>query len=99
MDKVWLKSYPIGVPATVNPDAYESLPAIFDEACQLYAKKNAFLSFGSNITFAELATLVEACAGAFQQKLGLQKGDRIGLMMPNLIQFPIVMWGALKAGL
>jgi long-chain acyl-CoA synthetase len=99
MDKIWLKSYPAGVPATINPAAYASLPDLFDETCTLYADKKAFLSFGVNMTFTALAQEVEACACAFQQGLGLKKGDRIGIMLPNLLQYPIVLWGALKAGL
>ncbi|MEY3182728.1 MAG: hypothetical protein RLZ35_713 [Pseudomonadota bacterium] len=99
MEKFWLKSYPAGVPHTINPNAYVSLPALFDETCRLYADKNAFLSFGKYLRFSELATEVEACATAFQQTLQLKKGDRIGIMLPNLLQYPIVLWGALKAGL
>ncbi|HSW71655.1 MAG TPA: AMP-binding protein, partial [Gammaproteobacteria bacterium] len=99
MEKVWLKSYPAGVPATIDPTTYDSLLTLFDETCKRYPKKAAFLSFGTRLTFAELAEKATACAWAFQEKLGLQKGDKIGIMLPNLLQYPIVMWGALKAGL
>lgn len=99
MEKIWLKSYPAGVPATINPVAYTSLPDLFKETCALYTDKKAFLSFGVSMKFSVLAAEAEACACAFQQVLGLQKGDRIGIMLPNLLQYPIVLWGALKAGL
>jgi long-chain acyl-CoA synthetase len=99
MEKIWLKSYPAGIPEAINPEAYSSLPAMFDETCALYADKPAFLSFKKHMTFAQLSDKATACACAFQKTLGLQKGDRIGIMLPNLLQYPIVLWGALKAGL
>jgi long-chain acyl-CoA synthetase len=99
MDKVWLKSYAPGVPAEINPDVYQSLLQIFLESCQRFANSPAFYSMGKTITYAELDAYSTSFAAYLQQDLKLKKGDRIAIMLPNVLQYPIAMFGAFKAGL
>lgn len=95
--KVWLNSYPAGIPADINPNDYPSLVAIFDECCQQYADNVAFISFGKKITYAELDRYSRDFA-AWLQGQGIKPGARVGLMMPNILQYPICLFGALRAG-
>lgn len=99
VEKVWLKSYSPGVPAVINPDAYPSLVKIFDESCQRYSQLPAFYSMGTTIDYAELDAYSTSFAAYLQHDLKLKKGDRIAIMLPNILQYPVVMFGALKAGL
>jgi len=99
MEKVWLKSYPDGVPAEINPDAYPSINAIFDDSALHYAERPAFENFGKSISYAELDELCRAFAAYLEKRAGLKKGDRIAIMMPNLLQYPVALFGALRAGL
>ena len=98
MEKVWLDSYTEGVPAEIDPDAYPSLVALTDEAIRRFADRPAFESMGVRITFAELDRLATDFAG-FLTARGLVKGDRVALMMPNVLQYPIALLGVLRAGL
>lgn len=99
MDKIWLKSYTPSVPAEINPDAFQSIPEILNETCQHYRQSPAFYCLGKTITYNELDQLTNDFASYLQHELKLQKGDRIAIMLPNILQYPIVMFGALKAGL
>lgn len=99
VEKIWLQSYPEGVPAEINPDAHDSLVDIFETMCQKYADRPAFYNLGTTITFRELKNLAGQFATYLQQALHLKKGDRIAIMMPNLLQYPIAVFGALQAGL
>ncbi len=94
----WLKNYPLGVPYEINPDSYSSLVELLDEACQKYAERPAYACMGKHISFRELDVLTRQF-GAYLQSLGLQRGDRIAIQMPNILQYPIAMYGALRAGL
>ncbi len=98
MEKIWLNHYTNGVPGTIVPFEQKNLAQLFDETCQKYASNVAFINLGSELTFAEINKLAEEFA-SFLQKQGLEPGDRIALQMPNLLQFPIALFGALKAGL
>ena len=98
MEKVWLKNYQEGVPAEINPDAYASLNDFFEKNCAQYADRKAFTCLGHDITYKETHRLVTRFAAYLQQNLGLQKGDRVGIMLPNSLQYPIAMFGTLKAG-
>lgn len=95
----WLKFYPKGVPAEINPDAYPSLPALMDEAFQRFSDRPAYACLGKEITFQEVNQLSAQFASFLQHDLGMQPGDRIAIQMPNLLQYPIAMFGALRAGL
>lgn len=98
MEKIWLKSYAPGVPAEINPDAYQSLVEIFDRSCRQYAKLPAFYNLGTSLTYDKLDKLSREFAAYLQEELKLKKGDRLAIMLPNLLQYPVVMFGALRAG-
>jgi long-chain acyl-CoA synthetase len=95
---VWLKHYPKGVPYEINPDRYTSLLELMDEAFRKFADLPAYANMGKHLTFRELDVLSRQF-GAYLQSLGLQKGDRIAIQMPNLLQYPVAMFGAFRAGL
>ena len=97
MEKIWLKSYPSGVPADISIDHVSSLVALFEEACHKYADKMAYVSMGREMTYRELDNLSRDFAGWLQSK-GFKKGDRVALMMPNLLQYPVALFGTLRAG-
>lgn len=99
MEKVWLKRYPADVPAEIDPDRYSSLVEMFENAALRYADQPAFINMGEVITFRKLEERSRAFAAYLQQGLGLQKGDRVALMMPNLLQYPIALFGILRAGM
>ena len=99
MEKFWLKRYPQGVPAEINPDEYQSIADVFEESCQKYADRPAFTNYGHTLSFKELQTKSIAFAAYLQQTLKLKKGDRLALMMPNILQYPVALFGALSAGL
>jgi long-chain acyl-CoA synthetase len=95
---IWLKHYPKGVPYEINPDRYTSLLELMDEAFRKFAGLPAYANMGKAVTFGELDQLSRKF-GAYLQSLGLQKGDRLAIQMPNLLQYPVAMFGALRAGL
>ena len=97
MEKIWLKSYPEGVPAEIDINEYQSLAQLFDEAAAKFGQRKAFTCMGKSITFAELDQQ-SAAFGAWLQSNGLKKGDRVALMMPNVLQYPVGLFGVLRAG-
>ncbi|MEZ5584966.1 MAG: long-chain-fatty-acid--CoA ligase FadD [Candidatus Competibacteraceae bacterium] len=99
MEKVWLKRYPSGVPAEIDPDQHQSLIEIFEESCKKYSALSAFANLGYAMTFAELDAKSRDFAAYLQKNLGLKKGDRVAIMMPNLLQYPVALFGILRAGL
>ena len=96
--KPWLDSYPVGVPHQVDYAQYTSLNHLFEESFRQYAERNAFECMGVNMTYRELDVASQQFA-AYLQSLGLKQGDRIALMMPNVLQYPIAIIGVLRAGL
>ena len=98
MERVWLDSYTEGTPQDIDPDTYPSLVAIIDEAIARFPDRPAFENLGVRITFAELDRLAKDFTG-FVSRAGLVKGDRVALMMPNVLQYPVALVGALRAGL
>lgn len=98
MEKVWLPQYQKNVPEHIHTDQYASLTELFTNTCQTFANLPAYSNLGTDISFGELAHLTEQFS-AFLQNLGLQKGTRIAIMMPNLLQYPIVLFASLRAGL
>lgn len=98
MDKVWLSRYPEDVPAEINPDMYSSLVDMFEQSVQKYADQTAFINMGQVMTFRKLEERSRAFAAYLQNDLKLQKGDRVAVMMPNLLQYPIAIFGILRAG-
>lgn len=97
-NRPWLEKYPSGIPANIDPDAYASLVDIFEETFVKYKKLPAFTCMGKSLTFAEVDKMSKQF-GAYLQSRGLDPGDRIALMMPNMLQYPIALFGALRAGL
>lgn len=97
-ERLWLKNYPKGVPANIDPDAYCSLTEFFDETFKKYSDKPAFSCMGKTLTFSQIDKRSKQF-GAYLSSRGLQAGDKIALMMPNLLQYPIALFGALRAGL
>ena len=97
MEKIWLKHYPKGVPAEIDVNEYASVRDVFDEAALKFATRPAYTCMGKSITFGELDTL-SAAFGAYLQANGCRKGARIALMMPNILQYPVCLFGILRAG-
>ena len=96
-DRIWLKHYPEGVPADIQPEAYPSLVALMEESFQKYAKRVAYSFMGKEVTYAQTDSLSRAM-GVYLQSLGLVKGDRVALMMPNVPQYPVAVAAILRAG-
>ena len=99
MERNWLKQYPPGVPADIDPDLYASLRDIFEEACAAHGHAPAFTNMGATLTYAQLDELSRAFAAWLQRKSGLVPGDRVALMMPNILQYPVALFGTLRAGM
>ncbi|HEY3519519.1 MAG TPA: AMP-binding protein [Rhodanobacteraceae bacterium] len=97
-ERPWLAHYPAGVPAEIDVDAYASVVAMFEEACSRYAGNTAFSSFGSTIDYASLDRQSADFAAFLASEWKLGKGDRIAIMLPNLLQYPVALFGALRAG-
>ena len=97
MERTWLSQYPPGVPAEIDVGEYQSVRDVFEESCRKYAKRPAFTCMGRAITFAELDAL-STTFGGWLQGIGCARGTRIALMMPNILQYPICVFGALRAG-
>ncbi|WP_155288014.1 long-chain-fatty-acid--CoA ligase FadD [Enterobacter cancerogenus] len=99
MNKVWLKRYPADVPAEINADRYTSLVELFEHAALQYADQTAFINMGQPMTYRQLDKQSRDFAAWLQQGLGLKQGDRVALMMPNLLQYPVALFGVLRAGM
>jgi long-chain acyl-CoA synthetase len=95
----WVRMYPQGVPANVDPDKYRSIVQVFHEACDRFSKRPSFSNMGVTLSFGEVDELSGAVAAFLRRDLGLVKGDRIALQMPNILQYPVALFGALRAGL
>ncbi len=98
MDRIWLKSYPPHVPADVDPSKLRSLTQLLAETCAQHAERVAFVQMDTEISYRRLDELSRAF-GAWLQHAGLKKGERIAIMLPNTLQYPVAMFGALRAGL
>ncbi|HLY51724.1 MAG TPA: AMP-binding protein [Steroidobacteraceae bacterium] len=98
MNKIWLKSYVPGTPAEVDPAELRSLKQLLEETCARHADRVAYIFMGAQITYAQLDRLSRAF-GAWLQHAGFRKGDRIAIMLPNSLQYPVALFGALRAGL
>ncbi|HEX7236962.1 MAG TPA: AMP-binding protein [Gammaproteobacteria bacterium] len=96
--KPWLKSYSPGVPAEIDPDRYPSLVALLEASFARFADQPAFTNLGTTLTFREVERLSRAFA-AYLQTLGLERGDRVAIMVPNTLQTPVALFGILRAGL
>jgi long-chain acyl-CoA synthetase len=97
VEKIWLKNYPKGVPAEIDVNEYASIRDVFEESVAKYGTRPAYSCMGKSLTFAELDTL-SAAFGAWLQGIGCKKGTRVALMMPNILQYPVCLFGTLRAG-
>lgn len=99
MEKIWLKEYQTGVPAEIDADHYSSLAAVLELSAEKFADKPALQSFGVQMTYEQMDILSRSFAAYLQKELRLIKGERIALMMPNLLQYPVALFAAFRAGL
>jgi long-chain acyl-CoA synthetase len=98
MEKLWLQSYPAGVPAEIDPSEFMSIGEVFERSCREFADRDAFVCMGKGISYAELDRLSADFAAYLQSVLGLVPGSRVAIMMPNVLQYPVAMFAALRAG-
>jgi long-chain acyl-CoA synthetase len=99
MEKHWLKSYPVGVPAEIDVTKYQSLAQMLEEPLSQYAERDAYVQMGKGLTYRKLGEYSAAFGAWLQQRAGLKKGDRVAIMLPNVLQYPIALFGILRAGL
>ena len=98
MEKIWLKRYPEGMPETIDPEHYHSLLDLFEKSFADYSDLPAFTNMGKVLTYSELDSATKRVASYIQNDLGLKKGDKVAVMMPNLLQTPVTILGVLRAG-
>ncbi len=98
-NRIWLPQYPEGIPPDVDVTAYASLKEIFEKSCERFAGLPAYGNMGVSITYRELDQASRAFGAYLQKVAGLKQGDRVAIMMPNLLQYPIALFGALRAGI
>ncbi len=99
MDKIWLKQYPNGIPAEINIHEYASLKDVFEKSCRKFYPLPAYRNMSVSMRYGELDGLSRDFASYLQNALNLAKGERLAIMLPNLLQYPVVLFGALRAGL
>ncbi len=97
-EKFWLKSYPAGVPATIDPSRFRSLKDLAEQSFAQHPDRNAYVQMGRAITFRQLDEQSRAFGAWLQEHVGLRKGGRVAIMMPNVLQYPIALFGVLRAG-
>jgi long-chain acyl-CoA synthetase len=98
MEKVWLKSYPCGIPEEVDLDAYQSVTDVFEQAINSYGERPCFSNLGTTLTYNDMDRYTDQLASYLQNLPGMEKGDRVAVMMPNVLQNPISIFAALRAG-
>src|SRR5580692_2381520 len=99
VEHVWYASYPPGIPKTIDPDTYSSLPAMLLDACTRHARLPAFECLGTTMTYADWERVSRAFAAYLVQEAKFHPGDRIAIMLPNLLAYPVAFLGAVRAGL
>src|SRR3990167_2493212 len=99
IERPWLASYPAFVPAQINVDEFPSIVSVFDQACDRFRENPAFTNLGTTLTYEDLDRLSARFACYLLNDLKLKKGDRVAIMMPNCLQYPIAIFGVLRAGL
>lgn len=101
MEKIWVKNYQPGVPATIEDqmEKYASIPEMLEESFKNYSLKKAFHCMGKDLTYGDIDQLSRKFASYLQNTLSLKKGDRVALMMPNILQYPVALFGILRAGM
>ncbi|WP_314410334.1 long-chain-fatty-acid--CoA ligase FadD1 [Pseudomonas kuykendallii] len=99
IENFWKDKYPAGIPADINADQYPNIQAVLKESCQRFADKPAFSNLGKTLSYGELYELSGIFAAYLQNHTDLQPGDRIAVQMPNVLQYPVAVFGAMRAGL
>ena len=99
IERPWLAQYPAGVPAEIDVDEFQSIPAVLEQSIRQYGDRPAFTNMGKALTYAQIDELSRQFAGYLLGELKLKKGDRVAIMMPNCLQYPIATFGVLRAGL
>lgn len=99
IDNFWKDKYPVGIAADIDPDQYPNIQAVLQQSCQRFADKPAFTNLGKTLTYGELYELSGAFAAYLQHHTDLQPGDRIAVQLPNVLQYPVAVFGAIRAGL
>ncbi|MCO7566113.1 long-chain-fatty-acid--CoA ligase FadD1 [Pseudomonas sp. S 311-6] len=99
IENFWKDKYPAGITAQINPDEFPNIQAVLRQSCQRFADKPAFSNLGKTITYGELYALSGAFAAWLQQHTDLKPGDRIAVQLPNVLQYPVAVFGAMRAGL
>ncbi|MEJ2274780.1 MAG: AMP-binding protein, partial [Woeseiaceae bacterium] len=99
MDKVWLKSYPEGMPAEVPEPPWRSVRDLIEHSFATWPDNVAYSNMGTSLTYADLNRLSMRFARYLQQRLGLTRGERVAIMLPNILQYPVAMCGVFRAGL
>ena len=99
MERIWLRNYPAGVPADINPNEVASLQALIERSCTKFPERPAYTLMDRTITYGDLDRLSRQFAAYLQQVAGLKKGDRIAIMLPNILQYPVAIAAAFRAGL
>jgi long-chain acyl-CoA synthetase len=99
VERIWLKAYPEGIPADINVNEYSSLREVFERSCERFRDLPAFGNMGVNLRYGDLDRASRDFGAWLQKVAGLRKGDRVAIMLPNLLQYPVALFGALRAGL
>nr|WP_256816729.1 long-chain-fatty-acid--CoA ligase FadD1 [Pseudomonas putida] len=99
IENFWKDKYPAGITAEINPDEFPNIQAVLKQSCQRFADKPAFSNLGKTLTYGELYTLSGAFVAWLQQHTDLKPGDRIAVQLPNVLQYPVAVFGAMRAGL
>jgi len=99
MKRFWLDSYPDNVPHDINISLFASVPDVMSQAASQFPNNAAFSNFGKTISFSELDKQSLSFAAYCQNEMKLKKGDKIAIMLPNILQYPVALFGALRAGL
>lgn len=99
MEKTWLKHYPESMPAEINPDNYKNIVALFEESCNKFRDKVAYENMGVQVTYGDFDRMARNFAAYLQNKTDLKPGDRIALQMPNILSYPVAIYGSLLAGM
>ncbi|MFQ5935906.1 MAG: long-chain-fatty-acid--CoA ligase FadD [Acidiferrobacterales bacterium] len=99
MEKVWLKAYPKGVPTEVDVLQYSSLKEVFEQSCKKYRDLPAYTNMGADLSYRQIDEQSRAFAAYLQKSVGLRKGDRVAIMLPNVLQYPVALFGILRAAM
>jgi long-chain acyl-CoA synthetase len=99
MEKIWLKNYQEGVPENIDPSTYQNIPEVLDNAFKTFGDAPSFHCMGKTLSYKEIDLLSLKFAAYLQKDLGLKQGERVALMMPNILQYPVALFGILRAGL